>query len=255
MSVNPSTPPALDELMKAYLSRHPKAIDADDVGDMDPYEAVPAYVVDPREAWDGALEAMIYLAPAAQRPTRLPGGWSAIVATMPVATGVPMSVGSFPQAVRDILPLVQSRSLSETLRGGSTVDAATLDHFIDTCVRADEPMPWLIAAGLQRLTGRLEQAERILREKLAHVPQNLLAAWKNEQAAVAWQRGDRSTAIDLWKSLGDLAPALFNRGMAELFADRAASACPLLRAAVEKLPDSSPWHHLGRMYLALAETR
>jgi len=47
-------------------------------------------------------------------------------------------------------------------------------------------------------------------------------------------------------------PVLFNRGMAALFLDRPAEARADLRKATERLPESSGWHHLGRLYLALA---
>ena len=48
---------------------------------------------------------------------------------------------------------------------------------------------------------------------------------------------------------------LFNRGMAALFAGDNAAAREALRKAVAKLPESSGWHHLGRLYLALAEAK
>jgi len=54
--------------------------------------------------------------------------------------------------------------------------------------------------------------------------------------------------------LPDSVPILFNRGMAALFLDRPADARAALRTAVEKIPESSGWHHLGRLYLALAES-
>ena len=48
---------------------------------------------------------------------------------------------------------------------------------------------------------------------------------------------------------------LFNRGMAALFLNRAKEARPLLSQAVEQLSEDDGWHHLGRLYLALAEMR
>ena len=47
-------------------------------------------------------------------------------------------------------------------------------------------------------------------------------------------------------------PVLFNRGMAALFTGQPADARADLRRAVEQIPESSGWHHLGRLYLALA---
>jgi hypothetical protein len=43
--------------------------------------------------------------------------------------------------------------------------------------------------------------------------------------------------------------------LAELTAGRARQAEPLLRAAVAKLAETSPWHHLAQLYIALAESR
>jgi hypothetical protein len=50
-------------------------------------------------------------------------------------------------------------------------------------------------------------------------------------------------------------PVLFNRGMAALFLGDAAEARTCLNQAVQQLPEESAWHHLGRLYLALAESR
>ena len=45
------------------------------------------------------------------------------------------------------------------------------------------------------------------------------------------------------------------RGMAALFLGRAAEAVEPLKAAIAGLPETSAWHHLGCLYLALAQAR
>ena len=60
--------------------------------------------------------------------------------------------------------------------------------------------------------------------------------------------GDHRQATKLWNSLPASAPVLFNRGVAELFAGSAAAAISHFKAAVAQLPDSSSWHHLGRLF-------
>ena len=65
--------------------------------------------------------------------------------------------------------------------------------------------------------------------------------------------GKAEEAIKIWNRLPDSVPVLFNRGMAALFTDRAAEARKHLKEAIAKLPESSAWHHLGRLYLTLAE--
>jgi hypothetical protein len=48
---------------------------------------------------------------------------------------------------------------------------------------------------------------------------------------------------------------LFNRGMAALFLGDAVAAREALTRATAMLPETGAWHHLGRLYLALAEAR
>jgi tetratricopeptide (TPR) repeat protein len=74
----------------------------------------------------------------------------------------------------------------------------------------------------------------------------------NEEAALLWQRGEHAEAARRWGQMPDSVPVLFNRGMAALFLGRPADARAALRQAVERLPEASGWHHLGRLYLALA---
>src|SRR5438105_4362714 len=75
--------------------------------------------------------------------------------------------------------------------------------------------------------------------------------------ALAWHAGRRGAAADLWKTRGDAShvPTLFNLGLAALFQGRPSEARPSLTKAVAQLPDDNSWHHLGRLYLALAEMR
>src|SRR5437764_1284808 len=84
------------------------------------------------------------------------------------------------------------------------------------------------------------------------VPAEWTVAWANETAALQWHRGEREQAARSWQALPESVPVLFNRGMAALFLGRPVEARAELRKAVERLPESSGWHHLGRLYLALA---
>src|SRR5439155_100188 len=104
--------------------------------------------------------------------------------------------------------------------------------------------------------GNFDRAARLLKDHSAEVPAEWKAAWKNEEAAVAWHAGRREEAATSWASCdGEYVPALFNRGMAALFVGKPADAVAPLKQAVSKLPESSSWHHLGRLYLTLAEMR
>ena len=85
------------------------------------------------------------------------------------------------------------------------------------------------------------------------------AVWKalraNEEAALAWHRGQAEEALALWRTQKASVPVLFNRGMAALFLGRPTEAQTVLREAVAQLPDTSAWHHLGHLYLALTSAR
>jgi hypothetical protein len=83
------------------------------------------------------------------------------------------------------------------------------------------------------------------------VPPAWRAAWANEKAALAWQRGRFEEARSQWQALPDSVPVLFNRGMAALFCGHPDEARAALTDAVAQLPDTGAWHHLGRLYLSM----
>jgi tetratricopeptide (TPR) repeat protein len=250
--------PRIDELMSAFLARRASAMASGQEviasGEVEAYEAIPTQSVDPRQAWDGAVEVIQHFAPKAKIPTRLPAGWSALVNALPSATGLPMAVVNFPQSVRDLPALLQMNAPNEAA-APVAIDDAALVSSIESNITSSQPIDWLVAVGLMRLAGRFESALRFVSEKSARIPKDLADAWANEKAALAWQMGDRKQAAMIWKSLSDSAPVLFNRGMAELFAGSPAAACDQFKAAIAQLPESSSWHHLARLYLALAESR
>jgi hypothetical protein len=51
--------------------------------------------------------------------------------------------------------------------------------------------------------------------------------------------------------LPDSLPVLFNRGLAALVLGDIETGRLHLSRAVAGLPESSPWHHLGQLYLAV----
>jgi tetratricopeptide (TPR) repeat protein len=87
------------------------------------------------------------------------------------------------------------------------------------------------------------------------VPSSGKAAWENEKAAAQWHRGRATEARALWLNQADSVPVLFNRGMAALFLGEVSEARSALEQAVSQIPETSAWHHLGRLYQTLAEAR
>src|SRR5437667_438099 len=73
--------------------------------------------------------------------------------------------------------------------------------------------------------------------------------------ALVWHRGQTQEALASWQAQEENIPVLFNRGMACLFLNKRGNARAFLQKAVDHLPEDGAWHHLGRLYLALAEMR
>jgi tetratricopeptide (TPR) repeat protein len=230
---------------------------ADATGDVVPHEAVPTQPVDPRVAWNDAVAVFSFF--PAVPPTRslaAPPDWPAVVASREPAAALAFCAGNFPQLVRNLQPLLHSPDLT-TLRspGGRALPAADLSEWAAQTTGKGQYPQTLLAVGALRLAGHHERAAELMQTRGKGVPAEWQAAWANEEAALAWHRGRTDEAVALWQKQAECVPVLFNRGMAALFTGRPAEARLSLNRAVEQIPEASAWHHLGRLYLALAEMR
>jgi hypothetical protein len=251
--------PDLGTLLNAYLQRqadaHALGLAARETpGEVVLHEAGPAQPVDARLAWEEALTAAALLVPGAETTLQAPPFWSTLVASHDPSVAVPLCLGNFPQLVRDLRPLLQSPDLSK-LRAPSSraVSVPGLEEWSAEASRKKQFPQVLLAAALLRLAGQFEQAGNLLQAHHAEVPAKWRAVWDNEQAALKWQKGECATAQVLWNTQAPSVPVLFNRGMVALFLGAPAEAPGFLNQAVIQLPEDSAWHHLGRLYLALAE--
>jgi hypothetical protein len=218
-------------------------------GEVEPFEAVPAASVDARQAWDAAASPV-------SAKVKAPAGWSALVASLEGQTALPMAAGNYPQAVRDVMALLRGNGVaSPGKREASAPEDRALMAWAGRLAQTNDPAAWLLAAGVLRRARQFDAAEQLLAHKQPEMPAEWADALANELAALAWHRGQRDEAAKIWENLPDSAASLFNRGLAELTAGRARQAEPLLRAAVAKLAETSPWHHLAQLYIALAESR
>jgi hypothetical protein len=242
--------PPLDKLMAQFLGRQSAAVSSGLApvvpGDVEPHEAVPVQAVDPKQAWDEAT-AVLGLFGAGAKAAKAPADWPALVAAQPSHTGLAFAVGNFPQMVRDLAPLYRAADelgeLPTTEEPPVAIEAGP--------AAADFPQ-LLLKLGTLRVARQWDAAETLLTENVGRVPAKWAAAWANEEAAILWHRGSKTEAVVGWHGVPESVPVLFNRGMAALFTGRPAEARADLRRAVERLPESSGWHHLGRLYLALA---
>ena len=253
------TPDSLANLFTRYLQRQ-MAAEAEGLGIADPdgqalpHEAVPVQPVDPRLAWEDAL-AVVRHFPKVQADARwsVPPEWPALVASQEPAIALAFCVGNYPQMVRNLHPLLGGGDLSR-LSVPSSRPVCAPAALLQWASQTHSFPQVLVAASVLRLVRRFDEAAELLRTR-ASVP----AAWEpvgaNEEAALLWHRGRGEEALAHWQSQKACAPILFNRGMAALFLGRSGEARAALIAAVEQLPETSAWHHLGHLYLALAVAR
>jgi tetratricopeptide (TPR) repeat protein len=262
------TPQSLAELFGRYLRRQMTA-QAEGLGLADPdeqavpHEAVPVQPVDPRLAWEDALAVVRYSQTRNDNeasPSSAPPDWPGLVAAQESAIAVAFCIGNYPQMVRNLQPFLAGSELSalscQARQGIERGRSMNVPSTLLPWARAMRGYPQLlVAAGLLRLARRFEDASQLLNSKGAETP----AAWKtlraNEEAALAWHRGHAEEALTLWQAQKPIVPVLFNRGMAALFLGRPTEARTALEQAVSQLPETSAWHHLGHLYLALIAAR
>jgi hypothetical protein len=253
--------PDLRTLLSGYLQRqadaHALGLGTPQSGEVVPYDAGPVQPIDPRQAWRSAVAAAELFVPDAQTAGwKAPPCWATLVTGHEPAVSLAFSIGNFPQLVRDLHPLLQATDLTafrptaaRPLTGPGLAEWAA-----ETAQKKQFPQT-LLAVGILRLARWFDEAGKLLQENDKQVPAAWRPAWTNEKAALAWQQGQGEEARRLWDSQPASVPVLFNRGMAALFLGANAEARTPLSQAVAQLPADGAWHHLGRLYLALAEAR
>jgi hypothetical protein len=169
------------------------------------------------------------------------------------AIALPFCVGNFPQMVRNLQPLLTGGDLT-VLRDASTRPAIVPPALLEWASNVRSYPQLLLAAGVLRVARRFEEAIELLNSK-----RKISAEWQtlraNEEAALAWHRGEVEAALSSWQDQKPSVPVLFNRGIAALFLGRSSDARTSLDTAASQLPETSAWHHLAHLYLALAAAR
>lgn len=266
MSQNPerATPaqPPLPDLFAQYLQRQVSAhaaglASADTSGEVVPFEAVSAQPIDPRLAWTEATAVLGCFQPDGKKAAlQPPADWPVLVAAHEPMLALAFCVGNFPQLLRNLQSLLKAKDLGalRPAAGRPGAAPAVVEWARQTVEKGPFPQS-LLALGTLRLAKQYELAAEMVKKHQAGVPVEWRAAWANEEAALAWHRGEAEKADQLWQAQPDSIPVHFNRGMAALFLGRPADARSMFSQAVEQLPDESAWHHLGRLYMALAEMR
>ena len=251
------THPPLEELFRNYLQRQTAAQGAglgfaDVAGDVVPHEAVPLQPADPQQAWKDALAAVPQLAAKAKVAWQVPPEWPTLVAIQEPAVDLAFCLGNFPQMVRLLQPLLTLRGA--VLPTSPAPRALPVAGLVEWAKKARTYPEVLLAIGVLRLARHFDEAAELL-----HQAGDAPAAWQalraNEAAALLWHQGRHAEALTAWQSQDASAVVLFNRGMAAIFLGRFADAQAALGETVKLLPETSAWHHLAQMYLALARAR
>jgi hypothetical protein len=253
-TTNRPTPASIADMFKRYLGGQVAAraeglgLELPD-GEVTPFDAVPVQPVDPKQAWDDALAAVRLFPGVEAKGWSVPAEWPVLVHGQEPAVALAFSVGNFPQLVRNLQPLLAGGSITALRSDTGRPNAPA--GLIEWTSTAKEPAHLVVAAGALRLAHHYDDSERLLKRVT-------VAAWKdlldNETAALAWHRGQFEAAAKMWHTQRPTAPVLFNRGMAALFLGEP-KARMALNEAVKLLPETGAWHHLGRLYLALADAR
>jgi len=254
--------PNPSELFERYLRRQAEAQAAglattEATGEVLPYDAGPVQPIDAKLAWDESIAVARLLNPAVNsKAWQAPPHWQSLVAVHEPAAALAFAFGNFPQLVRNLQLLLQKPDLT-ALRpeAGQPASVPALTDWAEQVFAKRQFPQMLLAVGALRLAKQFDLAAKLIALPESAVPAEWRAAWANEQAALAWHAGRHAEARAMWQKLPDSPPVLFNRGMASLFLGDAAEARAALDQAVAQLPEASAWHHLGRLYLTLTETR
>ena len=260
MITETKTPPSLTDLMVRFMNRPVDAAsieaEAGALGEVEPHEVSVGFRADPRLAWNEGLAVLTAIGTKESVSASAPSDWAAVVVRQEAVATQPFALASYPQRVRDLTALLQAKDLAKLRPSGENRPAvASLRSWATKQVEKSTPVQALMAAAVLRAAHDFEQAEIILNGVRDKVSESLRHAFTNEEAALKWQKGHAEQALALWESLPESPTSLFNRGMATLFLGQSIKARELLKKAVDQLPESDGWHHLGSLYLALAEMR
>lgn len=254
--------PSVSEMLSGYLQGQFKVLEsgltgASVINEVQPFEAVPVQPVDPKMAWEEAQSAALLLGPKiVAKEWNPPADWASLVRGHEPVLALAYCVGNFPQMVRDYQRLLHTKD-DTTSRPESVhrQDALSAVAEAEAALHKQQFGPFFAAVATLRLAKQFEVAAELLDRFRPKIPAEWNAVLQNEIAALAWHQGNREKAVALWAAQPETAVALFNRGMASLFANQPVEARSFLSRAIAQIPETSAWHHLAKLYRTLAEMR
>ena len=231
-------PPTLAELTARFLAQPP--VDVAVEGEVTPHEVAGGFRATAAELW---RETFVALSTTA---TVSPGDWASFVAADVALGAVPCAAGLFPQRVRNLADV--SKLACHAVK--PIVGFSTLKTWANKAADGSDANAALVAAGVLASLGdsvaarkSVEQARKLAGET---------AAYWNQLGAVAWLSGDADAASAAWANAGDDAAAEFNLGLAALVGGKPIEARVAFLKVAGRMPATSGWGHLARLYAALA---
>jgi predicted Zn-dependent protease len=212
MSAKPKQP-SIAELTQRMIEKRVASVDQVSESLVELHDGQSAFRTDPRTAWADATFALTYF--GGQAPKQMPAEWAFQTNLAAASPAIPMAIGTFPQGLRDVAPLLNQTDYKELL-----------------------PQQGAVLSSLVRPVGQVNSD-----------------CSQNERAAELWQSGKTKEALDVWNTMTASPVASFNLGMAKLFLGQPADAMDHLKNASEQLPENSGWKHLAKLYLALAQMK
>jgi tetratricopeptide (TPR) repeat protein len=261
MTPEAKSQPSLADLMLRFVNRpvEPASIEAEAgaLGEVEPHEVAVGFRADPRLAWQEGLAVLdVFGMRESVKSITAPSEWAAVVVRQEAVATQPFALASYPQRVRDLTALLQAQDLTKLRPSGENRSATpALKNWAARQAAKGTFAGSLLAAAVLRAAHDFEQAERLLNDLRGKMTEKEQAAFANEEAALLWQRGKVEKAAEIWERLPESPAVMFNRGMAALFLNQTAKARQCLKTAIAGLPENDGWHHLGSLYLALAEMR
>ncbi len=256
--------PQLNQLMETFLRQRAESPDVDlaeQGSEVVLFQSAGVQLVDPQTALESALEAVRHFDGAElfqAKTAKAPPEWATLVRAQESSAAVPFCLGNFPQMIRSLAPLVSETDLARLKpRPGRP---APLHGTLERGEKAAAEGRWaevFLAAALLRNAGQFVESAQLLNRIRQAGPAGFQSLLLNEEAGLAWHRGEHEYAAQLWSSHPKQEnPVIqFNRGLSALFGNVRAGAAGLFRSAAGSLPERSAWHHLARLYLALSEAR
>src|SRR5207249_2110979 len=130
----------------------------------------------------------------------VPPDWATMVSSQEPAAALAFSFGNYPQLVRNLHALFHPSDLSALLpKGAGSSPVPALWEWAAASTGEEAYPQVLLAVGVLRLAGQFDAAAELLNRHRATTPADWQGAWANEEAALAWHRGQVLEAATLWE--------------------------------------------------------